>query len=815
MSFFRIAIWRASRRPGSRSLATDAHIPLSYAAICVWGANTGVGKTLVSAGLAAAVARAETGFPADSDARTVASTCGGDLAVGPHAARLLPSGGGNPAYSSSSRLAKTLFAWRPAVSPHLAAAGAGEGVADAAVLRATLAELHAYEGRGPYLRGDCLALVETAGGVGSPGPEGLPQADTLRALRLPGLLVGDGRLGGISATLAAYEFLRARGHEVPFIVLAEQEPGTSAAVASLVGRGATQVLSLPPPPAAPTAPSAAGDALLVPATIDAALADWLQRTGSAFDQLRGEVLAQHRQRVEDLATSAQRAQRALWWPFYQHAAARQPVTVVEARHGERLLAFRAEAPDAELGDEGAELQPLYDACASWWTQGLNARAQGAVLRAVTAAAARYGHVILSGTVHTPALQLAEALLRLPGHDWAARVFYSDNGSTAVEVALKMAFRTYLSRKPDLAARAGVVKGDAPAGEAHSNLSPSIELGVIGLTEAYHGDTLGAMECVAPSPYNGPKQTVWYRGRGVFLDPPTVALEKGVWTLSPGKDARAAESKEGLPSPAGAFGSLAELFGPREVEQAYYRAAIETRLDALLDGAGLVPGRPVLQGSGGMRLIDPAYQRALVAACQARGVFTGFWRLGSPTAAHLLKISPDIACYAKLLTGGLVPLAVTLATAEVFDAFKGPSKLDALLHGHSYTGHPTGCAAALAALRCYTDATINPNARALQAAAAEAAPLSLWGENTMRELSHLPGVKRVSGLGTVVAVELEVPDAGYASNAAEGVLARLRARDVFARPLGNTVYLMCTPMTDEATIQDLINALREALLAETA
>ncbi|CAI7863164.1 unnamed protein product, partial [Closterium sp. NIES-53] len=114
---------------------------------------------------------------------------------------------------------------------------------------------------------------------------------------------------------------------------------------------------------------------------------------------------------------------------------------------------------------------------------------------------------------------------------------------------------------------------------------------------------------------------------------------------------------------------------------------------------------VLHGAGGMVMIDPLFQRSLVSFCRAHAipvifdeVFAGCWRLGHQSAAELLGCSPDIACYAKLLTGGMIPLAVTLASSSVFDAFYGSSKLDALLHGHSYTAHPAGCAAACVSLK---------------------------------------------------------------------------------------------------------------------
>lgn len=141
---------------------------------------------------------------------------------------------------------------------------------------------------------------------------------------------------------------------------------------------------------------------------------------------------------------------------------------------------------------------------------------------------------------------------------------------------------------------------------------------------------------------------------------------------------------------------------------------------------------------------------------------------------------------------------------------GESKLDALLHGHSYTAHPTGCAAALAALAAYASPALNPNAGALAGAAARRLPLTLWGEAAAAELSRLPGVAGVTTLGTLLAVELGGGGGGYASDAAAGVVAALRRHGVFARPLGPVVYLMVTPMTGAGEVDRLLAAMKLAL-----
>lgn len=256
------------------------------------------------------------------------------------------------------------------------------------------------------------------------------------------------------------------------------------------------------------------------------------------------------------------------------------------------------------------------------------------------------------------------------------------------------------------------------------------------------------------------------------------------------------------------------------------------------------------------------------------VFTGFWRLGSLSGAALLGAPPDIACYAKLLTGGLVPLAATLATREVFAAFEGAPplagasccrccclglcqvprfdagllrklsllhagpprrspplpagdrKVQALLHGHSYTAHPVGCAAGVASLQLYRDPSLNPNwctpgapgrcqnqeeggGGGCQGPCGRMLPL--WDEAAVAALSSHPGVAAVVPLGTVLAVQLQAEDGGgYASGAAAAVVARLRRRGVYGRPLGDVVYLMVTPMTERRQCDALLAKLAAAL-----
>lgn len=229
----------------------------------------------------------------------------------------------------------------------------------------------------------------------------------------------------------------------------------------------------------------------------------------------------------------------------------------------------------------------------------------------------------------------------------------------------------------------------------------------------------------------------------------------------------------------------------------------------------------------MMLVDPLFQRQLVAVCKERRipvicdeVFSGLWRLGHTSASHLLGIKPDIACFGKLLTAGIAPLAVTLATEEVFDAFSGSTKLQALLHGHSYTAYPVGCAAAAAALKLLQDPRTNPNMctpavpGSCQQQPACSGPcgklLQLWDTDLVEQLSYHPSVQRIVAIGTVCAIELATPHGGYGSNAAAAVVRGLQQRGVFARPVGNVVYLMTPPTTSRDTCTQLLHALASAV-----
>ena len=830
-------------------------LPLAGPSYVVWGANTDVGKTLISAAICNYVGRAgltpggkgnavfyykpvQTGFPEDSDADTVASVCGGHTEFGDHAGQLLAVGGDVTDFPEmiedpSLKLdltARTEFAWSHPVSPHLAVQMEGRAVSDEELVTTCMQTLATYtQEMQVKTQGDAkkmYTLVETAGAVNSPAPSGRSQGDVYRALRLPGILVGDGRLGGIASTMSAMESLMLRGLDVSCVIVHDKGFRNEEAIEDMMKYVKTSagqnvpVFVLPPIPRRRT--QRAGSA---------ALRSWILQCHDKLKKIKEKMDDDHWQRIAKLRSSSREAVTSLWWPFTQHDLVRE-VTVIDSRHGEDWWVFKTDGQD---GVAGERLQSVFDGPASWWTQGVDeklhvspscarpprlpahslltcvlsqlASPQVLLNRAIAYGAGRYGHVLFPENATEVSLELTKRLLHGVGKGWASRVFFSDNGSTAVEVGIKMALRKYMH-------------DHALMGETDQALE-ALEFGILGLDGSYHGDTLAAMDVQAPSVFTGPKQMPWYKPRGHWLAPPMLSMQKGAWVLEVPDSLRGSS-----PFPADSM-KFASWEAASNVEArknspiaAIYRRHIDEEWSAILQRAGpqhhvaAVVMEAVLHGAGGMNLIDPLFQHILADAAKARKVpvvmdevFSGFWRLGARSSSAMASIKPDVACYAKLLTGGTLPLAVTLASEPIFEAFRGQEKSYGLLHGHSYTAHPIGCSVAIAALDAYQDAEMNDNYDA-----SNDVLRSLWPKEVVLELSHHEAVRRVVPLGTVLIVELNDGDGagGYQSSASKPVIAALRQHNIFARPLGNVVYLMVTPTTDAAKCAHLASTLLKCL-----
>eukprot|EP00257_Ricinus_communis_P019961 XP_015579090.1 bifunctional dethiobiotin synthetase/7,8-diamino-pelargonic acid aminotransferase, mitochondrial isoform X2 [Ricinus communis] len=797
----------------STSDPSPLSFPLSYPTFLIWGSNTSLGKTLISTGLASSfllsspgtrkflyLKPVQTGFPSDSDSHFLFTKLHSlasrrtslpfslfssnsvlksslpaakshlsldfdanefkfkfgmyDLNFREENKALSNDGGGA---DNSELICKTLFAWNDAVSPHLAAERENGVVEDAAVLESLKNELEVInkDKNGKF---DSFCIVETAGGVASPGPSGTLQCDLYRPFRFPGVLVGDGRLGGISGTISAYESLKLRGYDIVAVVFEDHGLVNEVPLLSYL-RNRVPVILLPP----------------VPKDMSNDLVEWFADSEKIFNSLKDIMVSDFLKRTERLNEMPKKARDVLWWPFTQHRLVpEETITVIDS---------------------------------SWWTQGPNATLQTELARDMGYAAGRFGHVMFPENVYEPALECAELLVEGVGRGWASRTYFSDNGSTAIEIALKMAFRKYF------------VDNRILLDSANNNTAERcIDLKVLALKGSYHGDTLGAMEAQGPSSYTGFLQQPWYTGRGLFLDPPTIFMYNSIWNLTL-PDAMHSQTETDKVM---AFGSRDELFDrSRDSSDLYgfyssYISQLLSQYSGLKGTAhiGALIIEPVVQGAGGMLMIDPLFQRALVNECRSRNipiifdeVFTGFWRLGAESASELLGCLPDIACFAKLMTGGIVPLAATLATEEVFNSFIGDSKLNALLHGHSYSAHAMGCAAAAKSIKWFKDPSTNPNIISERRMLRE-----LWNGELIERISSHSSVQRVVALGTLFALELraEGSNAGYASLYSRSLILKLREDGVYMRPLGNVIYLMCGPCTPPETCSQLLIKLHKRL-----
>ncbi|TKY54599.1 Bifunctional dethiobiotin synthetase/7,8-diamino-pelargonic acid aminotransferase [Spatholobus suberectus] len=808
---FRFPSVLLSRRLHRRKLSsTPSHqpsLPLSHPIYLIWGSNTGVGKTLVSAGLAAAsllssttpsqfhyLKPLQTGFPSDSDSRFVLnklrqlsllrspriplSASHRVLNVSPAVAEKLPFAG-DEGVGLSELLCKTLYAWEEAVSPHLAAEREGLAVTDSVVLE-TLGECFedvVERGAGKE-RSEVLCVVETAGGVASPGPSGSLQCDLYRPFRIPAVLVGDGRLGGISGTISAYESLTLRGYDVVAVVFEDHGLLNEGPLMSYM-RNKIPVLVLPPIPKDPS-----ND-----------LMEWFESSHYIFSNLKEIMLSAYFKRIKKFHDMPREARDIIWWPFTQHKLVPDGgVTVIDSRCGENISIVKMRHHVIFFKVQKKEvIAPLFDACASWWTQGPDAILQIELAREMGYAAARFGHVMFPENVHEPALNCAELLLQGVGKGWASRTYFSDNGSTAIEIALKMAFRKF-----------SVDHGLVVDYHEDTTNERSTKLMVLALRRSYHGDTLGAMEAQAPSSYTGFLQQPWYTGRGLFLDPPSVFMHNNTWNISLPEGYHWESLK--------AFTSRDEIFHKGR-DKSELATVYSSYISKVLSGfrgpynVGALIMEPVIQGAGGMHMVDPLFQRVLVNECRSRKIpvifdeiFTGFWRLGVETAVQLIHCVPDIACFGKLMTGGIIPLAVTLATNAVFDSFIGDSKLKALLHGHSYSAHAMGCAAAVKSIQWFKDPCSNPNITSEGRLLRE-----LWDDKMVDRISSHPAVQRVVALGTLCALELKAKgnNAGYGSLYARPLLQKLREDGIYIRPLGNVIYLLCGPCTSSEVCSQLL------------
>ncbi|MBX9615437.1 MAG: adenosylmethionine--8-amino-7-oxononanoate transaminase [Caulobacteraceae bacterium] len=409
----------------------------------------------------------------------------------------------------------------------------------------------------------------------------------------------------------------------------------------------------------------------------------------------------------------------VWHPFTQHGL-NEPIPRVVRTEGAALHT-----------DDGRR---VIDAISSWWviTHGHNhPRLRAAIQRA----AEDFDQIIFAGWTHEPAETLARGLIEITPEP-LQHVFYSDSGSTAVEVALKMALGFW-----------------ANTGRPRHR--------IVVMRNSYHGDTIGAMSVGE---------------RGVFNQAYSPLL----------------------------FDVAAIPFPAAGAEQASLDALDDLCRQEPKPAAFIV--EPLILGAGGMLMYSADTLRSFAEICARHGVLfiadevmTGWGRTGTLFACEQAGVSPDILCLSKGLTGGALPLAVTLATSEIFEAHRSTDRSRMFFHSSSYTANPIACAAGAENLAIWRDEPVLARIDALGQAQ----------QAGLDRLSGRPGLSGARCLGTIAAIDFDGARGGYLSALGPWLLGYFRERDLLVRPLGDTVYVMPPYCIDAADLERVWDAVAEA------
>lgn len=388
----------------------------------------------------------------------------------------------------------------------------------------------------------------------------------------------------------------------------------------------------------------------------------------------------------------------VWHPFTQAFTAPLPLPVIAAKNATLFTA------------DGKE---YLDANSSWWTVN-HGHGNQYIADKIYAQFMKLDHVIFAGVTHPIAVEISERIIRfLPAG--FQKVFFSDNGSTSVEVALKMVFQFWHNQ-----------------GKKKRRF--------LALDGAYHGDTFGAMSVGQRDHFNAPFEHFFFDVD--FVPFPTE--ENGEEVLK----------------------KIEELFQTGEF-------------------AGFI-FEPLVQGAAGMRIYDPKWLTGFIALAKkyevltiADEVMTGFYRTGTPFAIHQIEITPDIICLSKGVTGGILPIGLTVAKQEMYDAFLSEETAKALLHGHSFTGNPLACAAISASLDLFEKpATLSSIQRISEAHL-----------QFIREEGNNPAFRQLKSIGTILSLELEVDEASsYFSTIREKAYHHFLKDGILLRPLGNVIFV---------------------------
>ena len=423
----------------------------------------------------------------------------------------------------------------------------------------------------------------------------------------------------------------------------------------------------------------------------------------------------------------------LWHPFTQEGVDPPPLSIRSA---------------SGVFLETEDGRQILDAISSWWVN-IHGHSHPAIAEAIAKQARRLEHVLFAGCSHEPAEELAVRLAKIVAQS-LRHVFFSDDGSTAVEVALKLAVQYW------------------------KNCGRPKKRRIVALEHAYHGDTVGAMSVSDDSPFTSAFDS---------LRVPILRTHSAYCAHCPVGLTRATCHIECL-------NKLERLLA----EQGGEIAAVI--VEPLLQGAGGMIVHPE-EFLSGVRRLTAAHDVLLI----ADEVLTGFGRTGRMFACERAGVVPDLMCVAKGLTGGFLPLAATFATDRIHDAFRGGDGAPrSFFHGHSYTANPIACAAANASLAIFENEPVFERIAAIEKVHAERLP----------EFAAHPKVADVRCIGTVAAIELSVPDGGYLSSLRPRLYAYYLSRGVLLRPLGNVVYILPPYVITPEQVHFVYDVIRDSL-----
>ena len=419
-----------------------------------------------------------------------------------------------------------------------------------------------------------------------------------------------------------------------------------------------------------------------------------------------------------LKNLSERDQKHIWHPLTQHKLHPKMLGIVKAK-------------GALLFDEKGK--EYIDGISSWYTS-VYGHCNNFILERVGRQMQQLDQVVFSGFTHEPAVRLSEELIQiLPGNQ--AKLFFSDNGSTATEIGIKMALQYHFNKS------------------GRRNVMLALENG-------FHGDTFGAMSVSGLSVYNGPFEDF-------FIDVERIPV--------PTRD------------------NVADIL-----------LQLENRLKEN-NIAGFIY-EPLVQGAAAMKMYDSRPLSRILDLLQSHGVLTiadevmtGFGKTGTHFASDQIGTKPDIICLSKALTAGLLPMAITCCSQEVYDAFYSDEMAKGLFHAHTYSANPLACTAALAGLELLLSEEMQSNIQRVVKSHRE----------FDKEIGQHPKVARTRQCGVIYALDIDTEMERY-GNLRDRLFDHFMDNGVFLRPLGNTIYILAPYVITHEQLQKIYGTIRSSL-----